>query len=133
MTRALDQLRTAQGGPAWRETVIASSAALMRGASSLLASLGAPVAESHLRAQRFARVTVAKWQLYQAAEVQTGLAARNLYQALQAQIDEARLEFSSQFLNPPNRVPDYLHQEMIRELAHHDPTLLGPKYPGPMA
>ena len=133
MTRALDQLRKAQGGSAWRETVVASSAALMRGASSLLASLSAPVAESHLRAQRFARVAVAKWRLYRSAEVQAGLAARNLYEALKAPIDEARLEFSSQFLNPLNRVPDYLHEEMIRELAHHDPALLGPKYPGPMA
>lgn len=133
MTRALDRLRVAQGRPAWRDTVISSSAALMRGVSGLLASLTAPVAESHLRAQRFARVTVARIQLYQTAQVQAGLASNNLYGALKAQIDEARLQFSSQFLKPPNGVPDYLHQEMIRELAHHDPALLGPQYPGPLA
>lgn len=133
MARALNQLRAAQGTPAWRDTVISSSAALTRGLSTLLASLSAPVAESHLRAQRFARVTVAKMQLYQATQVQAGLAAGNLYQALKAQIDEARAAFSGQFLTPPNGVPDYLHEEMIRELAHYDAALLGPQYPGPMA
>jgi hypothetical protein len=132
MTRTLDQLRAAQGGPAWREAVISSSATLTRGVSALLASLNAPASESHIRAQRFARVTVAKMQLYQAAQVQAGLATGNIYGALKAHIDEARAAFSGQF-RKPGGIPDYLHEEMVRELAHHDPALLGPQYPGPMA
>ena len=73
-----------------------------------------------------ARVMVAKMQLYQAAEVQAGQASRNLYGALQPQIDEARAAFPEKFLH-------YLHREIVRTLAHNDEGLLGPLYPGPAA
>jgi hypothetical protein len=124
MTLALDQLRSARGSPAWRETVIVSSAVLSRGVAGLLASLSTPLAEDDLRAQRLARVKVAEMQLYQAAQVKAGQAARDLYGALHAQIDEARAAFPEQFLH-------YLHQEIVRTLAHNDEALLGPHYPMP--
>jgi len=122
MTLALDQLRAARGTPAWRETVIASSTVLSRGVAGLLASLTAPLPEDELRAQRLARVRVAEMQLYQAAQVKAGHAAGDLYGTLQTQIDEARAAFPEQFLH-------YLHQEILRTLAHNDEALLGPLYP----
>jgi hypothetical protein len=122
MTLALNQLRSARGSPAWRETVIASSAVLSRGVAGLLASLSAPLPEDDLRAQRLARVKVAEIQLYQAAQVKAGQAAANLYGALQTQIDEVRAAFPEQHLH-------YLHQEIVRTLAHNDEALLGPNYP----
>jgi hypothetical protein len=122
MTLALNQLRSARGSPAWRETVIVSSAVLSRGVAALLAGLTAPLAEDELRAQRLARVKVAEIQLYQAAQVKAGQAAGDLYGALQSQIDEARAAFPEQFLH-------HLHREIVHTLAHHDEALLGPKYP----
>jgi hypothetical protein len=122
MTLALDQLRSARGSPAWRETVIASSTVLSRGVAGLLAGLTAPLPEEDVRAQRLARVRVAEMLLYQAAQVKAGQASRDLYAALQAQIDEARAAFPERFLH-------YLHQEILRTLAHNDEALLGPKYP----
>lgn len=122
MTLALDQLRSARGSPAWRATVIESSAVLSRGVAGLLASLSAPRAEDDLRAQRLARVKVAEMQLYQASQVRAGQAAGDLYGALRTQIDGARALLPEQFLH-------YLHQEILRTLAHNDKTLLGPLYP----
>jgi hypothetical protein len=122
MTLAVDQLRSARGSPAWRKTVIASSAVLSRGVGQLLAGLTAPPPEEDIRAQRLARVKVAAMLLYQAAQVKAGQASGDLYAALKTQIDEARVAFPERFLH-------YLHQEILRTLAHNDEALLGPKYP----
>ncbi len=88
----------------------------------MLAGLAEPLPEDDIRAQRLARVKVAEMQLYQAAQVKAGQAAGDLYGALQTQIDEARAGFPDQFLR-------YLHQEIVRTLAHNDEALLGPLYP----
>jgi hypothetical protein len=131
MQTALDRLRAAEGSALWRDTVVESSAVLSRGIAHLLGRLTSP--ETHLRAQRFAKVKIAEIQLYQADRVKTGQAARDIYSALRPHIDEARTAFASQFLTPANGTPDYLHQEMVRTLAHNDEALLGPLYPGPLA
>jgi len=85
----------------------------------------------HLRAQRFARVRVAEMRLDHAADVETGRARRNLYDALGEPIDAARASFRTYFDACPSMV-DYLHLELVRTLAHDDPELLGENYPGVM-
>ena len=88
---------------------------------------------THSRALRFARVKVAEIQLYQASQVKSGRAARDLYGTLGPHIDLARKAFRDRFLIPLNGVPDYLHQELVKTLANEDAVLLGPSYPGPLA
>src|SRR5579864_2263634 len=88
---------------------------------------------NHSRALRFARVKVAEIQLYQASQVKSGRAARDLYGALGPHIDAARGAFRDRFLIPLNGVPDYLHHELVKSLAKEDAVLLGPSYPGPLA
>jgi hypothetical protein len=93
-----------------------------------------PAAErqTHLRAQRFARVQAAEMRLYHADLVQTGRTQRNLYDLLRQPIDAARANFQSQFFaNCPSMV-DYLHLELTRTLANDDTELLGNSYPGPL-
>ena len=84
----------------------------------------------HLRAQRFARVQVAEMRLYHSAEVQTGRARRNLYDALGKPIDAARESFRKTYFDPCPSMVDYLHLELVRTLANDDPELLGENYPG---
>jgi hypothetical protein len=84
----------------------------------------------HLRAQRFARVQVAEMRLYHPAEVQTGRARRNLYDALSTPIDAARESFRKTYFDPCPSMVDYLHLELVRTLANDDPELLGENYPG---
>jgi hypothetical protein len=89
--------------------------------------------EVHLRAQRFARVRVAEMRLAEGAAVQSGLVHRDLYGALRGRIDAARETMRHSFFAPCASMVDYIHVELVRALAHDDPTLLGEDYPGPLA
>jgi hypothetical protein len=86
----------------------------------------------HLRAQRFARVQVAEMRLLDGAAVQSGRTQRDLYAALRARIDDARVTFRKSYFAPCPSMVDYLHVELVRTLAHDDPDLLGKDYPGPL-
>ena len=135
LERAVAKLRAALGTGGWRGAVVESTAQISRSVAGLLDTLAVAspnYSEQGLRAQRYARVKVAEMRLYAAEQVKAGQSARDLYTALRAQIDEARAAFSAQFLTPPNGVPDYLHEELIRALAQNDEALLGPGYPGPL-
>jgi hypothetical protein len=140
----MDALNRLRGGsrssvdPVWRTTVIESTVVLTRGVAELISSLAPAAAprdltDEHLQAQRYARVRVAEMALYQAAQVNAGRAARNLYGTLKTQIDEARTGFQQKFLTEARGMPDYLHGEIVLVLAHNDVSLLGPDYPGPLA
>jgi hypothetical protein len=136
MARAVDRLRSApRNGEGWRETVIESSAVLSRGVADLMSALNRPAGdpETHLKAQRFARVKVSEIRLYHASKVRSGRVASDLYGVLKPQIVAARGEFRQQFLTPMRGIPDYVHLELIKILANDDAQLLGPTYPGPMA
>jgi hypothetical protein len=85
----------------------------------------------HLRAQRFARVRVAEIRLQEAETVQSGRKRRNLYEVLRTRIDAARDTFRQAFFTCPSMV-DYLHLELVRNLANDDAELLGADYPGPL-
>lgn len=99
-----------------------------------LKTLAPPAAreETDLRAQRFARVRVAEIQLYHSAQMKSGRAAGDVYQALKPQMDSARDAYREKFLTPVNGTADYLHAEFVRTLANNDAALLGPEYPGPL-
>ena len=89
--------------------------------------------EVHLRAQRFARVQVAGMRLFSPELVKQGRASKDLYGALQKDIDTARDMFRQTFLVDNPTMLDYLHLELLRTLANDDPELFGENYPGPMA
>jgi len=136
MARAVDRLRSApRNSQGWRDTVIESSAVLSRGVADLMSALNKPTGdpETHLKAQRFARVKVAEIRLYHASQVRSGRVASDLYGALKPQISAAREAFREQFLTPMHGIPDYVHLELVKILANDDAVLLGPTYPGPMA
>jgi hypothetical protein len=87
----------------------------------------------HLRAQRSARVQVAEILLFESEAVRAGRARHDLYGAMRARVDEAREAFHKTFFTATPTMVDYLHLELVRTLANHDPELLGKQYPGPMA
>jgi hypothetical protein len=143
ISRAVARMRAASSESGWHAAVLESGRVFASQPAGLeliasLAALTAPASSDQVRAgeaaaQRFAKVKVAEIQLYQAAAVKTGRAARDLYSALQPQIDAAREAFQNRFLTPGHHISDYLHVEMVRALANDDATLLGPEYPGPLA
>ena len=88
--------------------------------------------QTHLRAQRYARVQVAEMRLRNASAVQSGRLKRNLYNALRDPIDAALTAFRKEFFAKCPSMVDYLHLELTRTLANDDADLLGKEYPGPM-
>ena len=86
----------------------------------------------HLQAQRVARVRVAEMRLYHAEALRRGEAARDIYKELRAEIESARSYFLQTFLSKTPTMVDYLHLEILHNLAHDDDRLLGQEYPGPM-
>ena len=89
--------------------------------------------EVHRKAQRFARVQIARLRLYKSSAVKTGRAEGDLYGALKEEIDAARGAFRQEFLAKSGTMVDYLHLEVVQTLANNEVELLGPNYPGPMA
>ena len=65
-------------------------------------------------------------------ELRRGVAAGDIYGALQTEIEAARDHFRQNFLSKSPTMVDYLHLEIMRSLAHDDDRLLGHGYPGPM-
>jgi hypothetical protein len=143
--RAVARWRSATAPAEWNAAVEQSANAFAGDAPALalLATL-TPLIARHVRmgperngqslsAQRFARVKIAEIQLYQATAVKAGREARDLYGSLQPHIDAAREAFRARYLTSGHEMGDYLHAELVRELANDDSALLGPGYPGPMA
>lgn len=95
-------------------------------------SLSGAEKQIHLRAQRFARVRVARWRLRDGVAVRSGRARGDIYGELAAQIDEARASFRDEFFARCPSMVDYLHLEMVHTLAKDDAELLGKNYPGPL-
>jgi hypothetical protein len=95
-------------------------------------ALSAQDQQTHLRAQRYARVQVAEMRLRHAAAIHTGRVRRSLYQSLRDPIDAARAAFRKEFFAKCPTMVDYLHLELTRTLANDDADLLGKDYPGPM-
>ena len=93
-----------------------------------------PIAEKqiHLKAQRFARVSVATMILNRPLDVRAGRRRKALYQAFHGEIDRLRNEFADQFFSKARNMVDYLHIELLGKLANDDVTLLGAEYPGQM-
>jgi hypothetical protein len=97
------------------------------------AALSKPERQLHLTAQRFAAVRVSEIRLKRTGTVMEGRAAGNVYAALQPEIDAAREEFRTKFMDVSPAMVDYLHMELVRILTNDDDAQLGPDYPGPLA
>jgi len=95
---------------------------------------GVPDSEKllHVRARRLARAKVAEMQLYRPEASSAGRIQANVYLFLKQEIDTARSVFRSQFMSTTS-MNDYLHLELLRQLADNDESILGADYPGQMA
>ncbi len=96
------------------------------------ASLPREERQLHLRAQRFAGIQAAELRVDKGPLVVQGQIKRDIYGTLRDEMDHARSEFRSQFMDASPDMVDYLHLEFVRTLANDDHALLGPDYPGPL-
>lgn len=118
--------------PAWGKGLVGITGATPPKPAAPVPVLPKEQQEVHLRAQRFARTKVAELLLYKVSQVKRGRADRNLYGTLREEIDAARKIYQQDFFGGGGPMADYLHMELVGQLAGNDPAALGPGYPGPL-
>jgi hypothetical protein len=80
------------------------------------------------KARRLARLCVSEIKLYNEKLVSEGLAAGDLYTRLKDPIDQAVVLFQRRVPEAVRAEFDYVHDELVRQLAGGDASKLGPHY-----
>ena len=106
----------------------AASAAAPAAAADPLAGLSTVDADTHRKAQRFARLLVDEIKLYNQAKVAEGRRHRDVYDRLKADIEKSRSTYQKRYGNTAASSVDYFHQELVRSLAEDDVSLMGANF-----
>jgi hypothetical protein len=107
----------AWGGPVTAPATEPSSAAAP--------TLSPEDAETHRKAQRFARLLMDEIKLYNQAKVSEGRKHKDLYDRLKEDIEKSRQTYHKRYGNTAAGAADYFNQELIRSLAEDNVSLLG--------
>jgi hypothetical protein len=116
----------APAAPAAPSTAMAAVAAAP--APDAFAQLSVADADTHRKAQRFARLLMDEVKLYNQAKVAEGRKHKDLYDRLKEDIDKSRNTYNKRYGGTAAATADYLNQELVRSLAEDDVTLLGPNF-----
>jgi hypothetical protein len=106
----------------------AMTAAAAAPATDAFAHMSPEDAETHRKAQRFARLLMDEIKLYNQAKVAEGRKHKDLYDRLKEDIDKSRSTYQKRYGNTVAASTDYLSSELIRSLAEDDVSLLGPNF-----
>jgi hypothetical protein len=85
---------------------------------------------AHKNARKLARLFVSEIKLYNEKLVVEAAAAGTLYSRLKEPIDQSVALFKRRVPEAVRVQFDYMHDELVRQLAGGDPRKLGPDYPG---
>ena len=106
----------------------AASAAAPAAAADPFAGLSAVDADTHRKAQRFARLLVDEIKLYNQAKVAEGRRHKDVYDRLKADIEKSRSTYQKRYGNTAAASTDYFQQELVRSLAEDDASLMGANF-----
>ena len=106
----------------------AAASAAAAPAADPFAGLSAEDADTHRKAQRFARLLVDEIKLYNQAKVAEGRRNKDLYDRLKEDIEKSRATFQKRYGNSPAATGDYFQKEVIRSLAEDDLTVMGANF-----
>jgi hypothetical protein len=118
--------------PGQVEVVSASAAAAH--AASIASSDGGRMAlseedaETHRKAQRFARLLVDEIKLYNQAKVTEGRKNKDLYDRLKEDIEKSRATYKKRYGNTVAASTDYFQTELVRSLAEDDISIMGANF-----
>ena len=107
---------------------ISSHAAQSPITSTESAPMSAEDADTHRKAQRFAKLLTDEIKLYNKAKVEEGRKNHDIYDRLRDDIDKSRASYVKRYGNTVAASTDYFSQELIRGLAQEDASLLGPNF-----
>ena len=85
-------------------------------------------ADTHRKAQRFARLLVDEIKLYNQAKVAEGRRNRDLYDRLKEDIEKSRSTFQKRYGNTVAASGDYFQKEVVRSLAEDDYSVMGANF-----
>jgi hypothetical protein len=97
-------------------------------AADPFAGLSAEDADTHRKAQRFARLLVDEIKLYNQAKVNEGRRSKDLYDRLKEDIEKSRSSYQKRYGNTVAASGDYFQKEVVRSLAEEDASILGPNF-----
>ena len=97
-------------------------------AADPFAGLSAEDADTHRKAQRFARLLVDEIKLYNQAKVAEGRRNRDLYDRLKEDIEKSRATFQKRYGNTAAASGDYFQREVVRSLAEDDYSIMGANF-----
>ena len=97
-------------------------------ATDPLAGLSPEDAETHRKAQRFARLLVDEIKLYNQAKVAEGRRNKDLYDRLKEDIEKSRGTFQKRYGGTVAASGNYFHQELLRSLAEDDASIMGANF-----
>jgi hypothetical protein len=124
-----------QAGPAAEVVEVSAHAAAASAAASApgaaadpFAGLSPEDADTHRKAQRFARLLVDEIKLYNQAKVAEGRRSKDLYDRLKDDIEKSRSSYQKRYGNTIAASGDYFQKEVVRSLAEEDVSLMGANF-----
>jgi hypothetical protein len=97
-------------------------------AADPFAGISAEDADTHRKAQRFARLLVDEIKLYNQAKVAEGRRNKDLYDRLKEDIEKSRSTFQKRYGNSAAASGDYFQKEVVRSLAEDDYSVMGANF-----
>ncbi len=105
-----------------------ASAAAPAAASDPFAGMSAEDADTHRKAQRFARLLVDEIKLYNQAKVAEGRRHKDLYDRLKDDIEKSRSTFQKRYGSTVAASGDYFQKEVVRNLGEEDIAVMGANF-----
>jgi hypothetical protein len=97
-------------------------------AADPFAGLSPEDADTHRKAQRFARLLVDEIKLYNQAKVNEGRRNKDLYDRLKEDIDKSRATFQKRYGTTAAASADYFQKEVVRSLAEDNLAVMGANF-----
>ncbi|HTS08360.1 MAG TPA: hypothetical protein VMP68_22510 [Candidatus Eisenbacteria bacterium] len=118
--------------PAAEVVEVASSASAASAAAAPaadpFAGLSPEDADTHRKAQRFARLLVDEIKLYNQAKVNDGRRHKDLYDRLKEDIEKSRATYQKRYGSTAAASGDYFQKEVVRSLAEDDMSVMGASF-----
>jgi len=97
-------------------------------AADPFAGVSAEDADTHRKAQRFARLLVDEIKLYNQAKVAEGRRHKDLYDRLKEDIEKSRSTYQKRYGSTVAASGDYFQKEVVRSLAEEDAAIMGANF-----
>jgi hypothetical protein len=107
---------------------MAAAAAAPAVAKDTFAHLSPEDADTHRKAQRFARLLVDEIKLYNQVKVGEGRKNKDLYDRLKEDIEKSRSTYTKRYGNTAAASADYFSSELVRSLAEDDISIMGANF-----